>query len=135
MRIMKHFLMALNLHEVIPDNETFNDILIHNQKCSEAFFAYILDVDPSLWSCFIEDVNINYVGDSKSYYDHKEYWDKALSGYDRDVLEMYHGKRVPYEEMLIMCDLFGVDFDQVMFYLAVMWLGGIRECHTNNLFS
>lgn len=120
---MKHFLTDLNLHEVIPDNYKVNDILIHNQKYAEMFFAYVLEKDPVLCSCFIEDVNINYVGDVKSYYEHKRYWDMLLCRYDHDVLEMYQGKRTTLEELLIVCDLFGVDFDQVIFYLVVAWLG------------
>lgn len=117
------YFYGLNLHEVIPDNYKFNDILIHNQKYAGMFFAYALDKDPVFRSCFIEDVNIDYVGDAKSYYAHKEYWDKSLRGYDHDVLKMYQGKRRSLEEMLIVCDLFEVDFNQVVFYLVVAWLG------------
>lgn len=120
---MKHFLTDLNLHEVIPDNYKFNDILIHNQKYAEAFFAYVLEKDPVLRSCFIEDVNIDYVGDAKSYYEHKKHWDLLLCGYDHDALEMYQGKRTTLEELLMVCDLAGVDFNQVIFYLVVVWLG------------
>lgn len=124
---MIQILLDLPFEDYVDENEWFNEVLLKNHDYVDALTAYSIFSDDEFYNWFIEFVNIDYVGNSHMYFKNKVFWTQWLRIHDHDVLELFSSKLKTKEELLIVSDLLGVEFEKIRFYHDVAFLGAMKK--------